>query len=53
MVIQPGKLGELDVVLDLEHPSMGSGKQIRDVFLTSNDPLRPNISLRLKVDIGS
>lgn len=53
MIIVPGKFAELDVVLDLKDSSMGQGKQKRDVFVTSNDPLRSNITLRVEVDVGS
>ncbi len=50
-VIGPGKYGELEVVLDLNHSSMGIGKQIRDVFVSNNDPLNPEASLKVEIEV--
>jgi hypothetical protein len=50
-VIEPGKYGELEVVLDLNHSSMGIGKQIRDVFVSNNDPLNPEASLKVEIEV--
>ena len=51
VVIEPGKFGELEVVLDLNHSSMGKGKQIRDVFVSNNDPLNPEASLKVEIEV--
>ena len=49
--IAPGKYGELEVVLDLNHSSMGMGKQIRNVFVSNNDPLNPEASLKVEIEV--
>ena len=49
--IKPGKFGELEVVLDLAHPSMEIGHEVRDVFIASNDPLNSQLTLRVEADI--
>ncbi len=50
-VIGPGKYGELEVVLDLNHSSMGMGKQIRNVFVSNNDPLNPEATLKVEIEV--
>ncbi|MDD5512515.1 MAG: DUF1573 domain-containing protein [Candidatus Omnitrophica bacterium] len=50
--IAPENFAELEVVLDLNDESMGTGKQIRDVFVSSNDPLYPQIAVRVEIEIG-
>jgi len=52
MLIGPNKSGELEVILDLTHPSIPLGKVIRDVFITSNDPLYPESTLRIEAEIS-
>lgn len=49
--IKPGKYGELEVVLDLNHSSMGMGKQIRNVFVSNNDPLNPEAALKVEIEV--
>lgn len=51
VVIEPDSSGELEVVADLAHPSMGIGRQIRDIFVASNDPVYPETSIRIEVDV--
>jgi hypothetical protein len=50
-IIKPGNFGELEVVLDLSHQSMGTGKQIREVFVSSNDTTNPQADLRVDINI--
>jgi len=50
-VIEPGASGELEVALDLADPSMGAGKQVRDIFVASNDPVYPEVSIRVEVEV--
>lgn len=50
--IAPENFAELEVVLDLNDESMGTGKQIRDVFVSSNDPLYPQIAVRVEIEVG-
>ncbi len=52
MLIGPGKSGQLEVVLDLAHPSITNGKVIRDVFISSNDPLYPETSVRIEAEVS-
>lgn len=50
--IRPGKYGELEVAIDMAHPSMEAGrKEIRDIFIASNDPLNSQTTLRVEVDV--
>jgi hypothetical protein len=50
-IIKPGNFGELEVILDLSHPSMGIGKQIREVFVSSNDTVNPQTDLSVEIEI--
>lgn len=50
--ISPGKVINLEVVVDLNHSSIKKGKIIREIFISSNDPVRNRISLRLEFDVG-
>lgn len=49
--IPPGKHGVLEVRLDLMHSSIGVGLQTRSVFVSSNDPLNPEATINLKIEI--
>lgn len=50
-VIKPQDSAELEVVLDLASPSMAVGKQARDIFIASNDPLYPEKALRVEAEV--
>lgn len=50
-LIAAGKPGELEVVLDLMHESMGMGKQVREVFVASNDPLYPEVTIKVELEV--
>ncbi len=50
-LVEPGKSGQLEIILDLAHPSMAIGKEIRDIFLSSNDPVYPQVTIRVEVDV--
>ena len=50
-IIEPGDFGELEVVLDLGHKSMAVGKQIREVFIESNDVLNLQAGFRVEVEV--
>lgn len=50
-VIEPKKSAELEVILDLMHPSMVVGKEIRDIFVSSNDPVYPQVTIRVEADV--
>jgi len=49
--IKPAKFGELEVALDMNHSSMGIGKQLRDVFVSNNDPLNPEAALKVEIEV--
>ncbi len=51
-LIAPAESGELEVVLDLTHESMGMGRQTREVFVSSNDPLYTQITVKVEVEVG-
>lgn len=44
-VIEPGASAELEIKLDLTHPSITTGKVIREIFITSNDPVYPETGI--------
>lgn len=50
-IIKPGKFGELEVVFDLNHSSMTIGKQMREVFISSNDPLYPESMISVEIEL--
>lgn len=50
--IKPGQSGELEVVLDLASPHVKSGKVIRDAAIISNDPVYPEVTIRIEADVG-
>lgn len=50
-VIEPGKSGELEVVVDLSHTSVVVGKLIRDINITSNDLLYPEVTVRIEAGV--
>ena len=48
---KPGQSGDLEVVLDLPHPSMGPGKQIRDIFVATNDPVHAELKIAVEAEV--
>lgn len=50
-VIKPGEFGELEVVLDLNHASMGVGKQNRSISISSNDPLNSEATVQAEIEV--
>jgi hypothetical protein len=51
MEIKPNNSAELEVVLDLAHNSVHPGDLIREVNIASNDPLYPELSVRLEAKV--
>ncbi len=49
--IRPGAFKKLEVSLSLNHPSMGTGKQMRAIFITSNDPVYPQTTLTVEAKV--
>jgi len=50
--IKPRKSGELELVVDLASAYVKTGKLIRDASLVSNDPLYPEVSLRVEAEVA-
>lgn len=50
-IIKPGDSGELEVVFDLAHASMTVGRQTRDVFISSNDPVLPQVVIKVEAQV--
>jgi hypothetical protein len=49
--LRPNESGELEIVLDLNHPSVGMGKLIREILITSNDPLYPEVTVKIEAEV--
>src|SRR3989338_10939780 len=51
MELKPNQSGELEVVLDLAHQAINVGDLIREVMITSNDPLYPEVSAKVEAKV--
>lgn len=49
--IKPGLSAELEVVIDLASPHINTGRIIRDVSIATNDPLYPETTVRVQVEV--
>jgi archaellum component FlaG (FlaF/FlaG flagellin family) len=49
--LQPGKVAELKVTLDLNHKSLNVGNVSRKVLVLSNDPLYPSASATISAEL--
>jgi len=49
-IINPGANAELEVIVDLGHPAINVGKIIRDINVTSNDIINPEVSVRIEAE---
>ncbi len=49
--VAPGKFAELEVVLDLNHSSMGMGRQVREVFISSNNLFESQSSVISEIEV--
>lgn len=49
--IKPEEVGELIIVVDLNHTSIHLGKMLRTVEVKSNDPLRPSITIEFEAQV--
>lgn len=50
--VKPGKGAELEVTLDLTSPSANTGKLIREAAVLSNDPVYPEIKVKVEADVA-
>jgi len=51
MEIKPKRVGELELTVDLASPHVKTGKLIRDALVISNDPLYPEINIKIVADV--
>ena len=51
MELKPNQAGELEMVLDLAHKAVKAGDLIREVMITSNDPLYPEVSAKVEAKV--
>ncbi len=49
--INAGKSAEIEALIDLNHRSVVVGKLIREIYVTTNDPLNPELSLILEAEV--
>lgn len=49
--IKPNQTAELETVLDLNHKSVNLGDLLREVSIISNDPLYPEITVRIEAKV--
>jgi hypothetical protein len=50
-IINPGASAELEVIVDLGHSAINVGKLIRDINVTSNDIINPEVTIRVEADV--
>ncbi|MEW6008796.1 MAG: DUF1573 domain-containing protein [Candidatus Omnitrophota bacterium] len=49
--IKPGESADLELMVDLASPHVRIGKLIRDAFIVSNDPLYPEMTVRVEAEV--
>jgi len=49
--INPGKSAEIEAVIDLNHRTVSVGKLIREVYISTNDVLNPETTLRIEAEV--
>lgn len=49
--IKPGKMGELEFMVDLASPHVKVGKMLREARIISNDPIYPELSIRIAAEV--
>jgi len=47
-IIEPGASAELEVVVDLSHSAITVGKLFREITITTNDIINPEVSVRIE-----
>lgn len=50
--ISPKTSGSLEITIDLASSHVNTGKLVRDVLITSNDPIYPEIGVRVEADVA-
>ncbi|MEK6727848.1 MAG: DUF1573 domain-containing protein [Candidatus Omnitrophota bacterium] len=51
-IIKPGESGDLEVALDFAHSSMTVGKQTREIFIATNDPVYPQVTIKVEAQVN-
>lgn len=49
--IKSGQTGELEMMIDFASPHINTGKLIRDATIISNDPLYPEVTVRVEAEV--
>lgn len=49
--INPGQNGELEVIVDLSHSAITIGKLFREITITSNDIINPEVAVKIEGDV--
>jgi len=49
--INPGKSADIEVAIDLKHHTVNIGRLIREIYISTNDLLNPEITIRLEVEV--
>lgn len=52
MVIEPGKLAELEIIFDAANPAVKEGKVKRNISIVSNDPVFSIIEVKFEVQLS-
>ncbi len=50
-IIEPGASAELEVVVDLSHSAITVGKLFREITITTNDIINPEVSVRIEGEV--
>ncbi len=51
MEIEPNKIGELDITLDLNHSTVKSEPLYREITIFSNDPIYPEVTISIEAEV--
>lgn len=49
--LKPGENSDLEVVIDLNHKSVREGDLLREIMISSNDPIHPESSVTVKAQV--
>jgi len=50
-IIEPGASAELEVVVDLSHPAITVGKLFREITITTNDIINPEVTVKIEGEV--
>ncbi|MDP2939156.1 MAG: DUF1573 domain-containing protein [Candidatus Omnitrophota bacterium] len=52
MVIKPKTVGQIELVIDLLHPTVHKGHLLREFSIFSNDPIHPETTVIVEAEVG-